>query len=439
MLKRLTFLLLLFGVLGIAQAQDATHPRLWVRSQDLPRLRSWAVDTNPEWAQLADRAQTAAADMDAGKLKAGDTGSVSWEEYPSETYSMLFAFVSLVDPDQAVRDDYAQRARTLLMNVMDQAVQGIGDAPFRGADFSTNDRSRWYGLGFPLTVDWIYPYLSAADKATIRTVFLRWCEEDRNASTTNNNHPEPLAVTNDPVLIADQSLVRWSGNNYYTAHMRNMGLMALALDPADDPGGALHAYIDDATGAWLYVIDHLTRTAVSGGMSNDGFEYGPQTYGYMAQFLLALYTVGEANPARRGQQVTFDGNPFWDDSIKAYLHSLSPASVQDEALGTVYLPAWYGSGQNYHMPDPIESFGALGIYDELAGHADGLNAIRWIETNSTPGGVNGLAERMDSEQLHIPILYFLLFDPTAAALTDPHTGLATTFYAPAMRRLLARS
>ena len=23
------------------------HPRLWVRAEDLPRLRSWAVDSNP--------------------------------------------------------------------------------------------------------------------------------------------------------------------------------------------------------------------------------------------------------------------------------------------------------------------------------------------------------------------------------------------------------
>jgi hypothetical protein len=218
-----------------------------------------------------------------------------------------------------------------------------------------------------------------------------------------------------------------------------MGLMALALDPADDPDGALHAYLDNATGAWLYVMDYLTRTDVAGGMSAEGFEYGPQTFGYMAQFLLALYTAGEANPAVRGQQVTFDGKPFWDDSVTAYLHSLSPVTGQHEWRGSIYLPAWYGSGQEYYMPDPIEAFGTLGVYDALTGNTNRLNALRWIEMNTTPGGADGISERMDSEELHIPILYFLLFDPTAPAPTDPRISLPTTYYAPGMRRLLART
>jgi hypothetical protein len=49
--------------------------------------------------------------------------------------------------------------------------------PFRDPRFSTSDRSRWWGEGYPLTVDWIYPYLTTADKAAIRTVFLRWIDE----------------------------------------------------------------------------------------------------------------------------------------------------------------------------------------------------------------------------------------------------------------------
>ena len=32
-------------------------------------------------------------------------------------------------------------------------------------------------------------------------------------------------------------------NNYYLAHARNLGLMAMALDPADDPGGALRGQL----------------------------------------------------------------------------------------------------------------------------------------------------------------------------------------------------
>ncbi len=94
-------------------------------------------------------------------------------------------------------------------------------------------------------VDWIYPSLSAQDKATIRRVFLRWSQE---VITRGYHHPEPVGMTNDPALLADPQQVRFSGNNYYAAHMRNLGLMALALDPADDADGALRAYLDNAAG-----------------------------------------------------------------------------------------------------------------------------------------------------------------------------------------------
>src|SRR5680860_1025871 len=102
-------------------------------------------------------------------------------------------------------------------------------------------------------------HLSSEDKATIRTVFLRWAGENERAEITAFNHPEPSGVLNDPVLVDDPIAVRWAANNYYTAHMRSIGLMAMALDPEDDPGGELRSHLDSATGAWLYVIDHLLR------------------------------------------------------------------------------------------------------------------------------------------------------------------------------------
>ena len=39
-------------------------------------------------------------------------------------------------------------------------------------------------------------------------------------------------LVNDPALLANRTAVRWAGNNYFTSHIRNVGLMALALDPA---------------------------------------------------------------------------------------------------------------------------------------------------------------------------------------------------------------
>ncbi|MBK8033708.1 MAG: hypothetical protein IPK17_30260 [Chloroflexi bacterium] len=445
MLKRLTLIFAcVFLIGGALHAQtDAAHPHLWITAQDLPRLQAWAAQNNPLYTDgLWVLANEAAEWMDEGIIPAQDTGSNAYEEYPTESYALLFAFMSLIESNETARQEYAQRSRDLLMYVMDQAVLGVADdQPFRHTEFATSDRSRWYGVSFPLIVDWIYPTLSAEDKATIRTVFLRWCAENLNAYTTNNNHPEPIGVVNDPVLVSDPSLVRWAGNNYYVAHMRNMGLMALAFDAADDPGGELGAYLENATGAWLYVIDHLFRTDARGGFGTEGFEYSPQSLGYAAQFMLALQTSGANDPTVWGQQVSFEANPFWNDAIAAFVHSMSPATAVSDDAGVVYLPAWYGSGQNYWLPDYIELFGSLGAYDVFTGaNPERLDALRWLQSFTPPGGEFGLVERVqDVDSVHKAILYFLLFDPNAAAPADPRPTYGTSWYAPGMRRLLART
>ncbi len=129
--------------------------------------------------------------MDNGELAGGDDGGVTYTDYPSEAYAELFAFLSLVEPDEAANDN-ARRARALLMHVIDRAKQGLAEEePFRQPDFATNDRSRYSGEAFALTVDWIYPYLSDDDKQAIRSVFLRWAQE---IETTGYHHPEPIGA-----------------------------------------------------------------------------------------------------------------------------------------------------------------------------------------------------------------------------------------------------
>jgi hypothetical protein len=369
----------------------AGHPRLFVRPGDLNRLRGWATDANPVFtAGVGQLAGTAKADMDAGRVPGGDRGRDGYEEYPTESYAELFAFLSLVSPDQAARDDYGRRACSLLMDLVDR------DA-VRQPTFATYDRSRWWGEAFPLTVDWAYPYFSPAEVAKVRDVFLRWSDELVHAHTTDHNHPEPIGVTNDPALLADRTAVRWSLNNYYTAHMRNLGLMSLALDTSS---------LGNATGAWLYVTDHALRTDAAGGLGPEGFEYGPQAIAYVAQFLEALRTSGHSVP----------DNPFWASYVPALLHFLSP--------GPALQPAWYGSGLKYETPDMIESLGPLALLAADRGDRRTADAIRWIELNAGPGGVDGLPSRIDDiEEIFHAIWYFLLLDPSATAPADPRPGL----------------
>ena len=435
-----------------AQPEDV-HPRLFLTPEDLPRLRDWANDANPMWRDgLLVLAEEWTADMDAGAVPGEDGGSHAWEQYPTEMYAEFFAFLSLIHPDEATRTDYAERARTLLMYVITEAAQGpAADQLFRDPYFALSDRSRWWGEAFALTVDWIYPVLSAEEKETISQVFRRWIDENVNASTTSYNHPEPIGVVNDPILLADPIAVRWAANNYFTAHMRNIGLMALALDPADDVTGELASFVENATGAWLYMADSVLRGDARGGLAPEGFEYSQQAIAYVAQFLLALHTAGLDNPDILGPQVVLANNPFWDELIPGYLHSLSPQPtlVPDyEYLGPVYQPAWYGDGQTYWGPDFIGVFGALGRYDDLTGNTARLDALRWIQTHLPPGGAEALIpERVANNEVALnAILYFMLLDrlPLGTASeapepADPRSDLPLVHFSPGLNHLLVRT
>jgi hypothetical protein len=335
-------------------------------------------EDNPVWSRglrvLAGRAKR---EMDRGLR---DDGLRGWVEEPAESYAELFAFLSLVGPE-ADRAEYAARARTLLLRVMRD--------PPGDPEFATSDRSRWTGEAFPLAVDWIRPHLSEAEMALVRTVFHRW---SREISTHGYHRP------------GSDAHPRWAANNYFAAHARNLGMMAIVL------GERL-----DAASPWIAMADVLLRTDARGGAAPEGFEYGPQTMGYYAQLVLAMRTAGVHLP--------LEDNPFWDEIVPAWVHSLSPRGDD---------PAWYGDGQVYAPPDPIEAFGPLAIT-----RPRWRDAIRWIETHAAG---EPLLERVSSPSAFSrAILMFLVFDPDAPAAADPRPSMPLTLFAPGTGRLLART
>ncbi|GIK56174.1 MAG: hypothetical protein HND44_02090 [Chloroflexi bacterium] len=428
-----------------ASLPATTHPRLWLTPADVEVYRAWANENNPLWRDglqlLAERAR---ADMNAGRVPDQDCGNIGYEEYPTEMYAELFAFLSLVDPDPAMRAEYTQRARTLLMYMMNLAAQGPASAenvvcnesqqypPFRHPDFFTSDRdrARYHGEAFPLVVDWIYPALTAVDKTTIHQVFSRWSEE---IITRGYHHPEPVGMVNDPQLLADEQQVRFAGNNYYAAHMRNLGLMALAMDAADDPHGELRHYLDIATGSYLYIFNHLISQDARGGLLPEGFEYSPQTASYVTQFLWALQS--SQTP---GAAAAFD-HTFWSDFVTGYLHSISPGATEFDRDGELlweYQPAWYGDAQDYRLPNFISSFGALG---HLLTDPAALNAIRWSAIHTASGGETYLTEWVrNPNDFREAILYFMLLPPGTTP-TDPRPAWPLDFYAPGLNRVFSRT
>ncbi|MGK3994064.1 hypothetical protein [Sorangium sp. So ce1024] len=474
-------------------APVAGHPRLWLTKDHLPRLRGWAADSRNRMYKEAmlPALQGAISAYESRFYPNGrpnptwpDGGTNAYVQYPTEAYAQFFAFMSLIDPDVAARPIHAVRARNLLMVVIEEASKGRAEGrPFRGPGFSTGDRSRWWGEGFPLTVDWIYdatdaggrPVLSAGDKAKVRQVFLRWIDENLRAATAGNEHPHPIGVMNDPALLRDRLQLRWAANNFYLGHLRQVTLMSLAMDDADDRpldpsappealGNTLRSYRANATGAWLYQAFAVFESpdvvakqlgvppdglgVASGGLPVEGFLYGGGLAS-LHQALLALHTSGHATRAIAGPQIGLLSSGYWDRFTDGFLHSIAPAPTTYPSrgdLGPVYEAANYGDTLRLWVePRFIEVFGSLGVLDQLTGNTARLQRSRWIVANAFEGGAPALYARTSkvwgSPTPSRAILSFMLFDPAAPLPQDPRPAMPTAFFerAPGRGAVLART
>ncbi len=489
--------LLGLGALGAAAAPSTSHPRLWITPAEVPRLRQWAVAGNPIWQngirQLAVNAATA---MDAGTLTGQDNGGSTYSPVNLEADAALFALLANVDPDPAARASWAQRGRTLLMFVLDRvdacmrATPPTTNGAYCSDSFPVSDRSRWQGIAFPLAVDWLYattlpggqPTLSAADKAKIRRVFLWWAYLNMEAyPNPYNNPPEfslPVGTVGDPLLrlSVDPSRrrVRYGGNNYFAGHMRQLGLMAIALDPADDvvdplapatylkrngngdltaypfndANGKLGSFLTPALDGWLFMQDYLLNNDSRGGMPPEGMEYAPTSIGIPAQFMIALESAGYADLGAQAQHGTriaaLSTTPFYRDLLPGYLNSLSPVPFANPNRGSVYWPAWYGDGEFYYQDDSMNILGPLARHAMAVGDTRTADAVRWIQRHMPPGGSSGLAGRTrNDEDIVESILYFLVFDPASpasgAGAADPRPDYPTHHFSAGLGRFLART
>ncbi|APR85762.1 Serine/threonine kinase associate protein KapC [Minicystis rosea] len=483
----------LLGALVSREAGAApvtTHPRLWFTQADVQGLRAKAVTQNPLYANgLLPALTTALANYDnklfpngfpCGNMTQWDKGGTAFATHPLEAYAEFFAFMSLVDNSPTARIQHAQRARNLLMFVIDAADRGHQSGqPYRDPQFAVFDRSRWWGEAFGLTVDWIHDavdangkrILSANDRATIRRVFLMWADDDVNGYM----HPTPVGVTDQSSLLTVSA--RTAANNYFSAHARNLILMSLALDEAEDPpvdpskpvlelGNSLRSYFDNATGAWLYQqyamyeqpdivaqsyglsSSFLPRLGnASGGMPVEGLLYGGESLGYVRETLLALSTAGYQDPSLIGPQAALADSGYWDRYLEGFLHSLAPVPVVNSSTqGPIYPVATYGDVlRQYVAADSMPPFGAMGLYDQRTGNTARLAASRWIVANAIEGGAGKLLSRVSglwgNARVTQGILTFALFDPaeSVASIPDPRPALSTEFTDPALGRLLVRT
>jgi len=435
------------------------HPRMWLRSKDVTRLQSWAVPSNPIWVDFKTVANNMKADMIQNKVPQLDSGDGEGNgyAYATEEYAEIFAFMSLVDPVAANRADWAKRAHDLLMHVMNNAVLGpAAGQPFRTPHFATFNRGRWYGEAFPLVVDWCYKTFTPAEKATIRKVFIRWIHESLDYTIAGNGYvPSPQGVVNSPTLVAKPSQRRWSANNYWGNHARNIGMMSLALDEADDvptaasdpKAGYLRDYIGNAIGSWMYIRDYAETHDLMGGIGPEGPGYSESSFSGLSMLMLALHTAGYDKPLTYGSGASLAQNPFWQkDVTDAYMHSLSPQTGKFYSYQPlIYWPAGFGDVLRFETIDMIRAFGPLAAMDIADGKttSDRLNAIRWIQTWASPGGPSYQHTRLITSTSNygamLPLLYFMTFDPNATPPSDPRVDMPTDYYAKGLNRVLSRS
>ena len=469
-----------------------THPRLWLTQANLPKYQSWAVASNPIYQQGMKPLLQQAVNIYQTQFFPGgvpnpnypDPGDTQgYQGYLTEEYGIVLAFNSLIDPSPTARIQYAQYARNLLMVAMNQAALGhSANTPFRDPLFAVYNRANLSGAQWPLMVDWIYsardgqgnPILTAADKATIQKVFMIWANDCLNAYTTGGDHPAPIGVTNSLQLLPNNQAYRMAANNYYLGHARLLTMMALCIDPADDPpvnaaqsssvlGNSLRSYLLDANGAWLYQeFAMFGDPAVaanaygisgngagfglaSGGLPAEGMLYG-HSIGFILGQLLALQTAGFHNPAYAGPQIGLIDAPVWDRFSQGFLTSLTPAPYTDpnqSYLGPVYRFGSYGDVLRVWVtPDFIQPFALLSLLNAENGKTTNRDAARWLAVNGLEGGPNALMSRITqpwSYGVNDALMYFLLLDPSLPPAADPRPSFPSSFYDAPAGRLIAHS
>ncbi|KQV49505.1 hypothetical protein ASC95_18095 [Pelomonas sp. Root1217] len=423
------------------------HPRLWLRQDDLARLRSWATASNPMFGTansggLMQLATTAANRVENGTVPGQDNGGSTYTPYATESYAALLAFMSLVDTDPTRNARWVQTARRALFSVIDEADKGVGSGKFRSDSFASSDRGRWSGESFPLAVDWIYPTLSAAEKQKVRRVFLRWCAEDRDGypsatyfHTNPGSLPAGAARRNSPALLdlgdPRRQALRYSMNNYFMAHGRNMFMMANVIDAADDradpavagdSNGALRDYMHEATGTYLYMSDAAYRGDGSGGISPEGMEYG-ESIGFYYGLMLAIHTSGMDNTQLYGEKVQLRNHPLFSRVLPSFFHSLTTQKVKTP-YGEAYQPSWFGDAEQLYLQDPMRVMGPLALAARYLGNSAELNAAKWLQYTAPPNHPSRLvASANNDDNIVRSIFYFLTFDPTQAVPSDPRSNL----------------
>jgi hypothetical protein len=419
--------------------------------------------------------------------------------FTTEAYAQWFAFMSLIDPNVPARATEARHACDMMMWMLNHVCPGghcradtSSDSNFLWAQTNSGgydryvcgDRMRQFGVEWYTALDWIYPILSANDRATIAATFQKWGHDYSQCAHTGypvGERPDPVGTVNSSALLSDKVHARWAGNNYFWGHTRNLIMQSLLLDPADDGGsscnlhvvnadgtaGCARAYLSTGIGSWLYMVyagfedANVASTVLgiptsnpalgqmSGGVPMEGTEYGA-SLGYLAEGLMALHSAGYDDPAIWGPGVNLRSSSVWSLVVQAFASTIvdTPVAVNTgNNTSKVYQFAGYGGDDyGYAKTAYIDTFAPIAMQAATMGDNTLAQNSRWIVENVL--GQDGNDAGNWTRLIGLPwggpfvseaILDFLSLDPTAAAPTDPRPTFQLDFIAPASARILARS
>jgi hypothetical protein len=442
-----------------------THPRLGgITAAMLPELRAKAVPSNPMYMALYNHAVTVfnrvnpiwSWSCNGGSGQPNSDQSESFDE----VYGYLFAFMSMIDPNDATynwgcygRDIWMYDANFWLNPMSSQysaatLEQRTSDSNYGLTGNHGNDSVEF----LTLPADWLMVggYLSASDIATTRTYFALAAQEMINIQYTGST--AAVGSYNSPGELNTGS--RWDfdglramGNNY--THSKVMYLTAAALtfndDTSDDPNltntcnatryvvcpdgtaGSLHAYLTYLTGGmlykdWAHMEDpSVTRPAFNAAFSNmptvptcENASTGGQVpclgdgrggessegswYGYSIYRLrLALLSIYSAG---YGDPMVYGPQMSLDSSSWWDLRAMSDLQFLTYSYFTTHVFSFFSTGDTlnlFRMPADFNTEAWMMEEDSEDGRTDRTSTLEWPLIYTSIGGTPGFYSNLNND------------------------------------------
>src|ERR1039458_10153675 len=473
------------------------HPREMVTAAMLPGLQAKATSGNTMYQAVYSQAVTA---YDAalptwtfstwsGSACVGGTPPGTLQS-GQEVTAYLFAWISMVAPTSALRNQYGCAGRDVWVYEMANVMSG--------ATFETGNDPSDNVNGFVLSGDWLMGggYLSSSDITLQRqwnAFVLRQSIRADGGNMETGGCITPNATWNDPSEFSgDVYYPRCMGNNYTMSRMLYLVGLSTMFDDntTDDPpltntcsatryqvcpdttAGSMHAYFHYFMGASMYmeyahledprVTDAAYQAAFSnpanpqcqyigpgsgtyysclgdgrGGESAEGSWYA-YSRGRLRDALNILHTTGNDDPMIWGPQASLGTSSYWD---LLYIEDLEFLTGQS---GDWYNYLTTGDTEFYgRTPTDFQPEASMMAADSYTGRTDRTSAMEWLLLNTASGGplgtsggcayTCGFTALLNSEAPSQPIAYNMFIalpagDPTSSLPPDPRPSLPTDLY-----------